>query len=217
VTLDDDTSLPDSNSLAKLADTMDRNPDIGMAGGNAVIPDDAIAFVRKAMIQIPRRSWEPVPCITDSDLVQHPCLIMRTDDFKSVGGENELIPRGLDPYLRQEIRKTGKRIVLIPDVNYSHLPPDTLKKLLGQFYRNGTQAAWVNRNYPQWVLETPPSHGNFKIRQPVIVRLFRLPLRTFCALLSGQWIWTACQCAYAAGFAWGITGFDSVRSRRQHQ
>jgi len=201
MTLDDDTSLPDSETFSKLMAVMEKHPEIGMAGGNNVVPADACPFVRRVMAEIPRRSWEPVHEITDSDLAEHPCLIMRTNEFKEVGGENELIPRGLDPYLREEFRKLGKRVVVVPGVVYHHLPPDNLSKLLRQFYRNGSQAAYTNRNFPQWVIETPPDHGSFKTRLPLCMRIFRFPLRLLRALITIKPIWFLCGVAYALGFS----------------
>jgi glycosyltransferase involved in cell wall biosynthesis len=200
LTLDDDTSLPDTETFSKLAAVMDRHPEIGIAGGNNVIPEDTTLFVRRVMKELPRRSWEPVPEITDSDLAEHPCMIMRTDEFKSVGGENELIPRGLDPYLREEYRKSGKRVVVVPNVIYHHLPPDSLFKLLKQSFRNGRQAAFVNCNYPQWVIETPSEHGIFVPRRPLWQRILRYPLRLLATLVTGRWMWFIYQVFYASGF-----------------
>jgi GT2 family glycosyltransferase len=200
LTLDDDTSLPDTKTFSKLVAVMDRHPEIGMAGGNNVIPEDATLFVRRVMKELPRRSWEPVPEITDSDLAEHPCLMMRTAEFKSIGGENELIPRGLDPYLRAAYRKSGKRVVVVPKVIYHHLPPDSLNKLLKQSFRNGRQAAFVNRNYPQWVIETPGKHGPFVPRRPLWQRILRYLLRLMSTLVTGRWLWFIYQIFYAAGF-----------------
>ena len=202
LTLDDDTALPDPETFSKLVAVMEKHSEIGMAGGNNVIPEDASPFVRRVMKQIPRRSWKPVQEIVDSDLAEHPCLIMRTEEFKKVGGENELIPRGLDPYLREEFRKLGRRVVVIPGVIYHHLPPDNLDKLLRQFYRNGRQAAYTNRNFPQWVIETPPNHGSFRNRLPLCMRIFRFPLRLLQALITIKPIWFLCEVAYAIGFAY---------------
>lgn len=56
LTLDDDTSLPDSLTFAKLVQAMEDHPDIGMAGGNNLIPKDASPFVRRVMRELPRRS-----------------------------------------------------------------------------------------------------------------------------------------------------------------
>ena len=200
LTLDDDTSLPDPMTFGKLVAVMEKHPEIGIAGGNNVIPADAKLFVRRVMQELPRRSWDPVEKIIDSDLAEHPCMIMRTEEFKLIGGENELIPRGLDPYLRQEFCKLHKRVVIVPGVIYHHLPPDNFSKLLLQFYRNGRQAAFTNRNYPQWVIETPPGHGQFKNKQSLTYRLLRFPLRLIYALIIGKPIWFLTEAFYAMGF-----------------
>ncbi len=83
LTLDDDTSLLDRETFSKLVSVMEAHSDIGMAGGNNVIPKGANPFIRRAMSEIPRRSWDPVQEITDSDLAEHPCLIMRIEIFRS--------------------------------------------------------------------------------------------------------------------------------------
>jgi GT2 family glycosyltransferase len=201
MTLDDDTSLSDPNTFQKLVAVMEAHPDIGIAGGNNVIPQDANPFLRRVMKEIPRRSWEPVQSISESDLAEHPCMIMRTCEFKRIGGENELIPRGLDPYLREEFRKLGKRVVVVPGVVYHHLPPANLNKLLRQFFRNGRQAAYTNRNYPQWVIETASAHGPFKAHVALPLRILRFPIRLLKAFIIGKYVWFLCELAYALGFA----------------
>ncbi|MBI4621313.1 MAG: glycosyltransferase [Desulfobacterales bacterium] len=213
LTLDDDTALPDPETFSKLVTVMEKHPEIGMAGGNNVIPKEASPFVRRVMKQIPRRSWKPVQEITDSDLAEHPCMIMRTEEFKEVGGENELIPRGLDPYLREEFRKLGKRVVVVPEVVYHHLPPNNLNKLLRQFYRNGRQAAYTNRNFSQWIIETPSKHGSFRNRLPLCMRIFRFPLRLLRALMTIKPIWVLCEVAYAMGFSYEF--FTNKSNERQ--
>lgn len=203
LTLDDDSSLPDADTLQKLVAAMDAHPGIGMAGGSNTVPASATPFVKRVMRQVPRRSWEAVDEIVDSDLAEHPCLIMRAELFRQVGGENELIPRGLDPYLRKQFRDAGARVVLVPGVIYHHLPPDSWGKLAKQFYRNGFQAAYVNIHHPEWVIETPADHGAFVERLPLWHRVVRFPWRMLASLLSGRWIWLACQFCYAAGFLVG--------------
>jgi GT2 family glycosyltransferase len=200
MTLDDDTSLPDPDTFIKLIATMEAHPKIGIAGGNNVIPSDASPFVHRVMREIPRRSWSPVSEITDSDLAEHPCIIMRTAEFKSIGGENELIPRGLDPYLRQAFREAGYRVVVVPNIIYHHLPPDSWDRLLKQFFRNGRQAAYANRHYPQWIIETPAGHDSFQSYLAFTLRLLRFPIRLLHSLLTGKLIWFLCETTYALGF-----------------
>jgi hypothetical protein len=202
ITLDDDIDMMGADdAFARLVDVMERHPDVGMAAGNAVIPPTASPFVRRIMREIPRRAWEPVTTLTDSDLVQHGLLIMRVAEFRDIGGENELIPRGLDPYLRREMRSRGRRIVLVPGVLYAHLPPDNFGVLIRQFVRNGNQAALVNRAFPQWVIETPSHHGTFREQVPLPLRVLRLPLRLVLIALRGHFIRFICEFAYMLGFA----------------
>lgn len=201
LTLDDDTSLPDPMTFSKLVTVMESHPDIGIAGGNNVVPADAKSFVKRVMKQLPRRSWEPVQEIIDSDLAEHPCMIMRAKEFRLIGGENELIPRGLDPYLRNEFRKIGKKVVVVPGIIYHHQPPDTLNKLLKQFYRNGRNAAYTNRHFSHWMIETPNRHGQFKIRKSFLTRLLRFPMHLLQAVVTGKPIWFICEILYAFGFA----------------
>lgn len=204
MTLDDDTSLPDPATFQKLIAVMDAHPAIGMAGGNNVIPEDASRFVRRVMEQIPRRSWTPVAAITDSDLAEHPLLVMRKEVFIAVGGENEYLLRGLDPYLRHEFRKAGYRVVVVPDVVYSHLPPASMNRLIRQFYRNGKMAAFCNKFYPQWVIETPEDHvKNFIARRPFWYRVARHVVNMVNKLQKRHWIYLIVTLGYAFGFIWG--------------
>lgn len=203
LTVDDDSSLPECETLGKLVEAMEVHPEIGMAGGNNTVPDWATPFVKRVMHEVPRRSWQPVSEITDSDLAEHPCLIMRADLFRQVGGENELIPRGLDPYLRKAFRDVGSRVVVLPGIIYHHLPPETWKKLLGQMYRNGYQAAYANIHSPEWVIETPAEHGEFTLRIPLWRRILRYPARMLNSFLQRKWVWLMCQTCYACGFIYG--------------
>jgi len=187
LTVDDDSSLPDAQTFTKMVAAMDEHADIGMAGGNNTVPDWATPFVKRVMTQVPRRSWQPVSEIVDSDLAEHPCLIMRADLFRQVGGENEVIPRGLDPYLRQVFREADTRVVVLPDIIYHHLPPETWSGLLGQMYRNGYQAAYANIHSPEWVIETPAKHGDFTLKTPLWKRILRYPWRMFGSFLQGHW------------------------------
>ena len=211
VTLDDDTSLPDPETFLKLVSVMETNPDVGIAGGNNVTPEEAGPFIQRVMKEIPRRSWKPVESITDSDLPEHPLLIIRKEVFMNVGGENELIPRGLDPYLREKFREAGYRIVVVPDVSYSHLPPSNMPKLIKQFYRNGKKAAFCNKFYPQWVIETPDSHvRDFIPRRPFVYRVARHVVNMLKNIHDKHWVYVIATSAYATGF---VSGYLTYRKR----
>jgi len=200
ITLDDDVKLKNNFVFEKLVNALENDSSIGMAGGINVIPDDATDFVRRTMKELPRRSTPLINKIVDSDMAEHPLLIMRKGDFLNIGGENELIPRGLDPYLREEYRRAGFRVVIVPGAYYSHLTPSTFSKLIKQFFKNGKQAAFCNIFYPQWVIETPDYHGEFVPRKSFLNRILRYLKELLKAILGGKWILLSSKVAYASGF-----------------
>ncbi len=201
ITLDDDTRLADSQSLARLVEAVESDPSLGLAGGCNQIPGEASWLVRAVMTQIPRRSWAPVERITPSDLAEHPCLACRRSVFLEVGGENELLPRGLDPYLRQQVRAAGYQVVVVPGVLYHHLPPSTWRALLTQFFRNGAQSRYATRNFPEWVYETQDEHGEQPPGRPGAgARGMSLMRELGGNLARGQWVALACRVAYLGGW-----------------
>lgn len=204
LTMDDDMTIAGDRVVETLFTAMERNPEIGMAGGGNVIPEDAPAFVKRAMAEIPRRATPKVSEITDSDMAEHGLLMMRREVFIKVGGENEVMPRGLDPYLRAEFRRQGFRVVVVPGAYYSHLMVNGFKKLTRQFFSNGKQAAFCNRFYPQWIIELAPEHGEKAPgRVPLPLRALRFPWRMARAALSGKWIYLSAEASYGLGFLWG--------------
>ncbi|PIS31009.1 MAG: hypothetical protein COT43_00440 [Candidatus Marinimicrobia bacterium CG08_land_8_20_14_0_20_45_22] len=170
MTFDDDTRLGSDDLIEKMVQIVSTHPEVGMAGVANLVPDDAGWFVRRIMKELPRRTSSIVDEITESDLAEHPCCMIPREVFLQVGGENELIPRGLDPYLRREIRNAGFKVVVLPGLFIHHLPPQTFKKFVRQFYRNGRMAAYVNKFYPQFVVELPTQHGE-EVREKRSVQL----------------------------------------------
>lgn len=205
LTLDDDTRLGQRELFEVLVHTLDHHLDIGMAGVPNLVPDDAPRLVKRAMEEIPRRTSPMVARIIDSDLAEHPCLIMRKQLFYSVGGENELIPRGLDPYLRYQFRATGHRVVVVPGVWVHHLPPSRLSRLLRQFFRNGKCAAYCNKFYPGWVYEQTTTHTTpEQVQRKLSHRIARQFLKLGQGLVRFHWLYLSTQISYILGFAVGL-------------
>lgn len=204
VTFDDDTKLGHVDLLEKMVTQIGQHPDIGMAGVANLVPDNVSWFVKRIMRELPRRTSPMVKEITDSDLAEHPCCIIPRDVFLKVGGENELIPRGLDPYLRQEIRKAGYRVVVLPDVFIHHLPPKTFGKFIKQFYRNGKMAAYVNKFYPEFVIELTTRHGDAVAgKRSATIRIFSYIGRLMKTLLTLRIFYLLSLVLYLAGYAIG--------------
>jgi len=200
LTFDDDTRLGPSTVIECLVDALDADPTIGMAGVENRVPAEASPFVRRLMREVPRRASPPVTEVTDSDMAEHPCLMMRKAVFYQVGGEHEIVPRGLDPYLRREFRQAGFRVVVVPGVWIHHLPPPTFRHAMRQFYRNGRMSALVSRQFPDLALDNALQHGDAEIRaRPFWYRASRHAGRMLGALCTGRWVYLATSAAYGAG------------------
>ncbi len=204
VTLDDDTRLGHDDLLGRIVEAFEADPGIGIAGVSNLVPRDASWAVRRAMRELPRRSSRLVARVTDSDLAEHPCLGIPRALFYEVGGEHEWIPRGLDPYLRREVRRLGRRVVVLPHTWIHHLLPPTLPGILRQYARNGVGAAYVRKFYPEFVIDQAAEHGAVPRESRLLVRAVRYAGRLAWACLTLRWIYLAALVAYAAGYGWGL-------------
>jgi len=204
VTMDDDTRIGHPELLERILRTFEDDPTIGIAGVANLPPADAPWVVRRAMRELPRRSSPVVDRVTDSDLAEHPCLGIRRELFYRVGGEHEWIPRGLDPYLRREVRRLGYRVVVIPNAWIHHLLPPTLGGILRQYFRNGMGAAYVRKFYPAFVIEQATAHGEAVRERTSLVRRALLYLgRILFSFITLRWIYLGTLLTYAAGYLWG--------------
>jgi len=205
VTFDDDTRLGSDDILEKMVEQIESHPDIGMAGVANLVPDDASWFVRRVMRELPRRTSPIVHKITESDMAEHPCCIIPRQLFIEIGGENEKIPRGLDPYLRREIRLAGYRVVVLPELFIHHLPPTRFSKFVKQFYRNGKMAAYVNKFYPEFVVELTTKHGlEVPEKRSVIRRIFSYFWRILKTICSLKLFYLSSLILYLAGYIHGV-------------
>lgn len=211
VTFDDDTKIGRDDLLEKMLFHIEQHTDIGMAGVANTIPENASFFVRRLMKELPRRTSPIVSKIVDSDMAEHPCCIIPRDIFIQVGGENEKIPRGLDPYLRREIRLAGYRVVVLPDLYIHHLPPKTFWKFVRQFYRNGKMAAYVNKFYPEFVVELASQHGKkVNEKRPIPIRIISFISRILKALFTLKIFYLLSLILYLTGY---IVGYITLSEK----
>ena len=209
VTFDDDTKLGSDDLLKKMYNHIEQHPEFGMAGVANIPPENASWFVQKVMEQLPRRTSPIVDEIVESDMAEHPCAIFPRKIFMEVGGENELIPRGLDPYLRAEIRKAGYKVVVLPELFIHHLPPSTFIKFCKQFYRNGKMASFVNKFYPEFVIELTTEHGK-KVaeKRSIYKRIFSYLFRLMKTVLTFKLFYLLSLILYLFGYIVGYLTLD---------
>lgn len=200
-TVDDDTQIDDTELFAKLIKAMETDDSIGMGGASCIIPESASQFQRKSMIQIPRRFFPVQKDNMDSDMVQHPCLIMPRKLFLDIGGEDEELIRGLDPVLRKKVRDAGKRVTIIADTWIYHLIPDGFWKVIKMYYRNGRGSGYASKNFPDKVLELSDGYdkGDFVEKRSFFFRLWRRFLSLLVGILTFKFIKVASDIAYLCG------------------
>ena len=198
--LDDDTRLADEDVVERVVRCAKEDPSVGMAGASTLIPDWASALQKKAMKNLPRRTFPLVDEVTDSDMAQHPCCAIRKDVFFEVGGEREDIVRGLDPDLRHRIRRAGYRVVIAPRCGIYHMLPDSFSGLMRMAFRNGVGSAYAQRKHPELIVETGDgSDETFRRRVPFQKRVLRYPGRALRALSAGNGLLFSWLVCYAAG------------------
>jgi hypothetical protein len=153
------------------------------------------------MRQIPRRFFPVQSKNIDSDMVQHPCLIMDRRFFLEIGGEDEELIRGLDPVLRKKVRDAGKRVVIIADTWIYHLIPDGFLKVIKMYYRNGRGSGYASRNFPERVIELSDGfdNGEFIERRSFVFRVFRRLFSLIVSMCKFEFIKIATDIAYMSG------------------
>lgn len=204
IILDDDTRLANDRVLENVLSCLLSDPGIGMAGASTLIPEWANGLQRRAMRELPRRTFPLVEVPTESDMVQHPCCAMRKSLFLEIGGEREDIVRGLDPDLRQRVRDRGYRVVIAPQCGVYHLLPSRFFGLMAMAFRNGKGSAFAQRTHPELIVETGDGFDEgFARRVPFGERILRYPARILQALIEGKPILFCWLLVYALGHAMG--------------
>ncbi|MBF0197224.1 MAG: glycosyltransferase [Planctomycetes bacterium] len=200
-TLDDDSFIDDPDLFKKLLEEMAEDDQIGMAGAACEIPPWATPFQKKAMEEIERRSFPTQKKTIDSDMVQHPCLIMPRAFFEEIGGEDEELIRGLDPVLRKKVRDAGKRVVIVANTWVYHLLPPGWASLVKMYYRNGKGSGYAQRHFPERVLELSDGYdgGSFVEKHSFFYRLSRRLIKLMSSLVQGKWLKISTDLAYGAG------------------
>lgn len=200
-TVDDDSQIDDPDLFKKLLTAMEAENSIGMGGAACTIPDFASSFQKRSMKQIPRRFFPVQEKSIDSDMVQHPCLIMPRELFLKIEGEDEELIRGLDPVLRKKVRDAGKRVTIIADTWIYHLIPDGFWKVMKMYYRNGRGSGYASRNYPDRVIELTDGYdaGTFVEKRNIFYRAIRRAWSLLKSVLTLKYIKVGADIAYLLG------------------
>jgi len=205
VFIDDDVEIQSQETLARIVSVFESSSEkIGATGPSQTLRVDHNGFQIKCAQQLERVAVPTVDEPVETDMVTHACLAMPVSLYREIGGENEIIPRGTDPDLRNRLRKKGWSIVLTPGVSAGHPPPRSLKELLRTGFRNGSGSAIVARLFPEFSLPTSPDHAT-EAGNPASLpgRGIGWAKRVGRAIASGQGIRAAYEASYGLGWFYG--------------
>lgn len=207
--IDDDASLDGYNVVEELFKALQFHPDVGLAGAAIAVSPDANRFQRAYARQFPRSTEAAPREMIDSDLATTLCCMMPRKIFETIGGFREDLVMGVDPEMRDRIRKEGFRIVIAPKVRVFHPPPPNLKAALKRSYWYGMGDAQIKKLIPKesWRRSCRPM-GLVRIILKAITLPFSL-IVDFAALSGGQlllrwgWIYLLCGYAHVVGYLRG--------------
>lgn len=204
LTLDDDSQLPQKETIENLVKTMESDEKIGAVGAGKEVPPYANWLVRRVMSELPRQTIPVVQEVIDSDLIESGCMLLRKEALMKIGGENEFLFRGDDDYIRNKIREAGYRTVIAPRTFYYHTPPDTFRGFIKFAFRNGRGSAITQKLFPQWVYVGSEAHStSLDSQPPFIKRVIRAFWRVLIAFVSFRPFYILYRFFYTLGYIWG--------------
>jgi GT2 family glycosyltransferase len=187
VFMDDDIQPGAPDILQLFVDFLTSRPDLGMVGTAQQLPPDSSRFQRRCGLQLSRGQSDVVQELTESDMVTTQCCAIRRSVFNEVGGFHDRILRGVDPEMRDRIRKAGYLIAVVPGAWHYHPMPDGWRELLRMAWRDGDASAFARIHFPETVLQNPEGHtAEFDARVSLPRRAARNLLRLIKNLATGR-------------------------------
>jgi hypothetical protein len=204
VFFDDDVRLGTPDLVETFVRYLTQDRTLGIVGAAQRLPPDSSRFQQRSAAQISRSESPVVDELTESDMVTTACWALRREVLEEVGGYHDRIPRGVDPELRERVRKAGYRIAVVPQTWFYHPMPKDLATLARVAYRNGAASAFARRHFPEAVIYNPEGHvAEFEARPPLSKRVLRNLGGLARNLVAGRWYGAAWDLAYLAGNLFG--------------
>lgn len=199
--LDDDVRLGSPEVFARLIGALQSDSRLGLVGTAQQLPADSTSFQRACARQIARSESPIVTKLTPSDMVTTQCCAMRRAVLEEVGGFHTQIRRGVDPELRQRVRRAGYDIAVVPHAWHYHPAPSSFSALWRLAFRDGDASAFAQRHYPETVFYNPEGHvDQFEARPPLWKRLGWRVLGFLRRLFRGELQGLTYDLAYLLGY-----------------
>jgi cellulose synthase/poly-beta-1,6-N-acetylglucosamine synthase-like glycosyltransferase len=114
------------------------------------------------------------------------------------------------------MRQAGYRVVLAPDAWVYHPLPESLRKFIRTFIRNGYGSAYIQVFHPDINYDTDETlySRNFTPKRSFLFRIIRYPVRLIKSLCTFQWIRFIGYSVYVIGYLIGYVQFSLERSKK---
>lgn len=211
--MDDDVTFPRPGDLKSLVDFLENHPEVGLVGPAQQLPPDLSEIERQRALQLPRSHVESPEEFHECDMVTHACMALRRENFLRVGMEHPNLISGTDPDLRNRIRKSGKKVGIVPGTRVYHPPITSWSDVLRKNFRGGRRSRAVLRDYPQYHLPAEPeiSSQDETVCEDSLSRKLRNHLtRLGKGITSGNLWWLSAQLSYLLGY-----GFETISPERK--
>lgn len=206
VFIDDDAWPGQADLVERLVRPLLEDPTIGVTGAARVLPPDATWFQRRVAAEIPRT----VNAVPQSPLETNPplsgyghtlitttCCAMRRAVYEEAGGFCADLVTGEDTDLFYRVRRSGYRLVLVPDVWVEHPAPANLGELLGKYY-------WYGVGYGQEARRRPEQGIGPRLPTPVHRLVF--------LLAATLWVVPNIFILYSYGYPYWELGFRPLKA-----
>ena len=206
VFIDDDAQLGSHTVISRLVRALAADRQIGLAGVTQQLPAN-LSPIRSWMgKQLPRTVSPVVDEITDSDMVTTLCVATTRQVYDRVGGMNRWMIAGVDPELRQRVRNSGYRVVVVPGVVVQHPMPGTVRKIAHYAFVKGKASAWQFRYARNLSFDCTEGHRNGEAKQNTLLfRVFRKGFQMIVSILKLRPIRLIHDFFYVAGYCRGLT------------
>ncbi len=205
VLMDDYTILGNDHVFSRMLRVLREDKSAGIVGVSKSLPPHANRFMRQVRREMPRTTSPKVKKVTDSDIVTTTCMMLRRNEYISLGGQHEGLIRGTDPELRERCRNAGLRTVVAPGAHCYKPQADSLEAFVRTEWRRGLAMVWAYWMYPETMFRLPEAGSDVTHDRPdVKTQLLRYLLGIPWSLVTGTPLLALAKFFWATGFVAGL-------------
>lgn len=212
VFLDADVRLPQRELLRNLIGPLGKDKDVGATCASVRIPPDAGEFEKRYAGEVPHAESPIVETLTEVQVATSACFAIPRELFNRIGGFHEVMVRGEDSVISEQVRQAGSRVVLVPGSWCYHHQPQNLRGLIRNNFRDGKGSCFVDVFYPELNLDIHPSGVTyFSDKKTLPQRAVRFLSSSLRAVAGWKMLLVLSKVFYATGYMYGCFKYRLLR------